>query len=598
MATTGTIALAGIPLGQPLPPIPHALCMSLPNWNQVIGLAEEQKTIMDAVVTGYPRTFIHHNVQKLIDICERRFGHVGETCLIFPSRRSVELCRDFILRQAALANISAGVRTLQYPIHHGDLSPLGLNVSMAGTSACLSEFHLAFFPNEVYDIARKFWKLHGLGISSRRAEHYLSHIETTQPQLPSPEQQRCCSVTAKEGAQAKVELRKRIASYLVHPDADNRQWSSGAYSPVPESGSRINGEVLHRVTEEDVFLFPCGMAAIFSVHQLLLEVRAGQPSKSVVFGFPYMDTLKIAETLGSGVDFFGQGLDSDIDDIERMLAQGSMTKESSPPILALFTEFPSNPLLRIVNLPRLRALADKFDFLLIIDETVGSFANINVLPFADIVITSLSKFMCGLANVGGGSLVLNPNSRHYATLKDRMMYMYEDIYFHGDATIMEHNSRDFLRRVSIINDNAEVICDFLHSRTIAGGAPSESAVITQVLYPKYTSPTRYSHFKLPNGGYGGVFSLSFVSVAASKAFYDALSCAKGPSFGYEFTLAIPYTILGHHDELDWAAEYGLDESLMRISAGMEAKEVLLRCFEVALQAAEVCVGVRSSSLGM
>ncbi|KAF8834552.1 PLP-dependent transferase, partial [Paxillus ammoniavirescens] len=253
----------------------------------------------------------------------------------------------------------------------------------------------------------------------------------------------------------------------------------------------------------------------------------------------------------------------------------------------------SNPLLRVVNLPRLRALADKFNFLLIIDETVGSFANVNVLPFADIVITSLSKFMCGLANVGGGSLVLNPNGRHYATLKDRMTYMYEDVYFYGDAIVMERNSRDFLRRMDIINDNAEAICDFLHARTIAGGALSESAVIKQVLYPKYTAPISYSRFQRPNGGYGGVFSLSFVSVAVAKAFYDALSCAKGPSFGYEFTLAIPYTILGHHDELDWAKEHGLDESLMRISAGVEEKGALLKCFEVALEAAEACLSVHS-----
>jgi cystathionine gamma-synthase len=199
----------------------------------------------------------------------------------------VEHCRDFILRQAALANISAKVRTVQYQIHPGDSSSLGPNVPVAETCACLSEFHLAFFPNEVYAIARTFWKHYGLGISSRRAEHYLSLIETTQvkvsrslslrvrslksaqPQLPSPEE-RNCSLTAKEGVRAKLELRKRIASYLVHS--------------VPESGSRINGEVAHRVTEEEVFLFPCGMAAIFNAHQLLLEVRAGQPSKSVVFG--------------------------------------------------------------------------------------------------------------------------------------------------------------------------------------------------------------------------------------------------------------------------------------------------------------------------
>ncbi|KIK80139.1 hypothetical protein PAXRUDRAFT_833701 [Paxillus rubicundulus Ve08.2h10] len=580
---TTTIALGAIPFGQPLPPTPHTLCMSLPSWEHVVGCSEGEKSILDAVVTGYPRIFIHRSVQKLIDICEQKFGQGGEKCLVFPSRRSVEHCRDFILRHAALANISAKVRTVRYPMHPGESSPLGLDIPVAETWTFLSEFYLAFFPSEVYAIARTFWKHFGLGISSRRAEHYLSLIETNQSQLPSTEE-RNCSLIEKEGTQAKLELRKRIASYLAHS--------------VPDSGSRINGEVVHRVTEEEVFLFPCGMAAIFNAHQLLLEVRAGQSSKSVVFGFPYTCTLKLLENLGPGVHFFGHGLDSDIDDLEAMLAQGSMANESSPRILSLFTECPSNPLLRVVNFPRLRALADKYDFLIVVDETVGSFANVNVLPFADIVVTSLSKFVCGRANVLGGSLVLNPNGRYFASLKDRLTYMYEDTYFDEDATVMECNSRDFLGRMRIINDNAETICDFLHPRSIAGGGPSESTVIKQVLYPKYTSPTNYSRCQLPNGGYGGLFSLTFVSLAASKAFYDAFTCAKGPSFGYEFTLTCPYTITVHYDELDWAAGYGVDEGLVRISAGVEEKEVLLRCIELALQVAEACAGVGSSSLGM
>ena len=73
-----------------------------------------------------------------------------------------------------------------------------------------------------------------------------------------------------------------------------------------------------------------------------------------------------------------------------------------PPILALFTEFPSNPLLRSANLPRLRALAFKYDFLIVIDETIGNFVNVEVLPYADIVVSSLTKVFSGASNVMGG----------------------------------------------------------------------------------------------------------------------------------------------------------------------------------------------------
>ena len=68
----------------------------------------------------------------------------------------------------------------------------------------------------------------------------------------------------------------------------------------------------------------------------------------------------------------------------------------------LTTEIPSNPLLRTADLPRLRQLADKYDFLLMVDETIGNFVNVEVLPYADIVVSSLSKIFSGDANVMGG----------------------------------------------------------------------------------------------------------------------------------------------------------------------------------------------------
>jgi cystathionine gamma-synthase len=118
--------------------------------------------------------------------------------------------------------------------------------------------------------------------------------------------------------------------------------------------------------------------------------------------FPYIDTLKILQKWGPGCHFFGYGIDSDIDEFESILEKESNRDPSTPPILALFTEFPSNPLLRSANLPRLRALADKYDFLIVIDETIGNFVNVEVLPYADVVVSSLSKIFSGVANVMGG----------------------------------------------------------------------------------------------------------------------------------------------------------------------------------------------------
>ena len=176
-----------------------------------------------------------------------------------------------------------------------------------------------------------------------------------------------------------------------------------------------------------------------------------------------------------------------------------------------------------------------------------------------------------------------------------MLSSYEDTYFNEDVIAMEYNSRDFKKRISVINENAEVVCDFIRSRSIAGGMPS--SVIKEILYPKWTTRDKYDvcrvkHSKLGvrdegrEGGFGGLFTINFTTAAASTTFFDTLSCYKGPSFGTNFTLACPYTILAHYRELEWAAEYGVEETLVRISIGIEEKVCVLGWLEDALKAAQ------------
>lgn len=59
--------------------------------------------------------------------------------------------------------------------------------------------------------------------------------------------------------------------------------------------------------------------------------------------------------------------------------------------------------------------------------------------------------------------------------------------------------------------------------------------------------------------------------------------------GTNFTLACPYAILAHYNELDWAASWGVDPDLVRVSVGTEDKEKLLRVFRDAVKAAREAV---------
>lgn len=149
------------------------------------------------------------------------------------------------------------------------------------------------------------------------------------------------------------------------------------------------------MTRSDIYLYPTGMAAIYHIHQLLLKWRG---TKTVVFGFPYELTLKLIQSYGPAWDFWGFGSDEELDHFEASLELPGAESQ----VQAVWCECASNPLLRTVDLARIHRLAEKYDFVVVVDDTIGSVANIDVLDVADIVVTSLTKSFSGYANVMAG----------------------------------------------------------------------------------------------------------------------------------------------------------------------------------------------------
>ena len=65
--------------------------------------------------------------------------------------------------------------------------------------------------------------------------------------------------------------------------------------------------------------------------------------------------------------------------------------------------------------------------------------------------------------------------------------------------------------------------------------------------------------------------------------YDALRISKGPSLGTEFSLACPYTLLAHYDEMDWVENCGVPRDLIRLSVGIEPIDQLTKALQEALK---------------
>jgi cystathionine gamma-synthase len=469
--------------------------VSLPTWKANVGYEEGEEWVVSQMKIGYPRFFVHESIQKLAGDILQRFGDSTEqAATLFPSRTTATICRRFI--SSRVPSEEAGrIRVLHFAMSPRLYTGHQNADQMFDVTSRLS---CVLYPKAYAKIAQQVWQHSGSGISSRRSEFcrkaledgYL--VEESRIEADDFKAQRLCKGpkryqkngsldsisranatigpgnsegrsenTRPEGREyaqfieerfgrnlstafaenAKTAVRRRIAGSLTADVELNEALETGA------SDSRISG-----LTEDDVFLFPTGMNSIFNTHQALLDSRGEM--KSICFGFPYIDTLKILEKWGPGCLFYGNGSSSDLDDLERRLSSGEK-------YLALFTEFPGNPLLKSPDLERIHDLAVKYDFVVIVDESVGNFINVNVLPSADIVVSSLTKIFSGDSNVMGGSAVLNPHGRYYQLLKHTLSEKYEDNYWVEDAVFLERNSRNFVSRIARINSSTEAVTDLL-----------------------------------------------------------------------------------------------------------------------------------------
>lgn len=172
-----------------------------------------------------------------------------------------------------------------------------------------------------------------------------------------------------------------------------------------------------------------------------------------------------------------------------------------------------------------------------IDDTIGSFANIDVLPVADFVISSLTKSFSGYADVIAGSVVLNPLSTFYPEVKPVFTSSFHNELFTGDAEKLLANSEDYLARTVILNRNAATLATYFanHAATTTTTSSSNpNSPIKAVLYPTTNQDTAYyDAFKrgptpdFPTTGYGCLLSVDFKTLDAAKAFTTAAPSTAG-----------------------------------------------------------------------
>lgn len=315
-------------------------------------------------------------------------------------------------------------------------------------------------------------------------------------------------------------------------------------------------------SEEDVFLMPSGMAAQAAALRAVLERRPGRAT--VQLGFPYVDTFKLQQKLGHQAHLL-HDLRRAPGDLQRLLEGDELA--------ACFGEIPGNPLLGSVDLqeitPHLRLHGVPF----VADDVVATPVNIDLREQADLIATSLTKFVAGSGAVMGGALICLPGSPYHAELKAIIRRHHEELLWGADAAAIELGARTFPERMRQHNANGLAIAERLRRHP----------AIERVYYPQWESAEAYDQVRRPQGGWGALITfLPRDAARTSAGIYDRLEVCKGPSLGTVFTLACPFTLLAHYHELAWAESCGVSRHLIRLSIGLEPPEELWPHIERAL----------------
>jgi len=424
------------------------------------------------------------------------------------------------IAQRALATAPAGSSAWPYPNDAAALLAQEHCLKQAANASTLiglqDGLKVLIADPEASPHAKAFWQHAGLGASSRLAAISLN-------QHPAPSEA--------DGAEARKRVRTRLASIY---GCDPSQFS----------------------------LHPSGMAALHTALRLVTALRPGRPTLQI--GFPYVDVLKLPQAVFDGSELLINGNTNTV----------KAALDRLDPA-AVIVEIPSNPLLQCVDLPAIANLAHARGIPVIADDTIGSCVNVDLLPHADLIFSSLTKSFSGRGDVLSGALLINPASSWNHPFRGERSRKGTIGISDADAMALEQVSRDAPTRIPRLNRNAYELALRLQQH------PDVDRVYYPDQCPNFRSLLR------PNGGYGCL--LSFVLKGGydhSRKVYDALSVCKGPSLGTPFTLMCPYVLLAHYDELSWAETCGVPSHLLRVSVGLEQPEELWERFELALTHAQ------------
>ena len=311
------------------------------------------------------------------------------------------------------------------------------------------------------------------------------------------------------------------------------------------------------------FAFASGMAATATILELL-----DSGDHVVAMDDLYGGSFRLFERVrrrSAGLDF------SFVDMTDPALFEAALT----PKTKLVWIETPTNPLLKIVDVAAIAAIAQRHGALVVVDNTFASPILQRPLEHgADIVMHSATKYLNGHSDMVGGMVVVGDN----ADLAERMAFLQNS----AGAVQGPFDSFLALRGLKTLHLRMKAHCE--NAQAIAGFLQGHDAV-RDVIYPGLPSHPQHALAAHQMDGFGGMLSFRLKGgFEAAKRFCERTQLfTLAESLGGVESLVNHPAVMTHASvPVETRARLGIGDDLVRLSVGVEALDDLLADLDAAL----------------
>jgi len=254
----------------------------------------------------------------------------------------------------------------------------------------------------------------------------------------------------------------------------------------------------------------------------------------------------------------------------------SLADAIRPATQVIFSETPTNPYLKVMDLSQMVEAATAHSITTIVDSTFATPVNLRPLNYGvDLVIHSASKYLGGHNDLLAG-VVVGPG-RLLAQIEEGRSVL-GGVAGPHDAYLLLRGLKSLELRVRQQNESAQRLAQFLDGHQ----------AIQRVYYPGLLSHPQYDLACAQMAGFGGVVSFEVDGdMDRTSRFVDLLNIPYiGPTLGgVESIVQQPATLFSLDPEERQAA--GLKDNLVRYAVGIEDPEDLIADLDQALDGIRV-----------